>query len=185
MEDRQIVELYWQRNENAIAHTQTKYGSYLHTIAYNILYDREDSKESVNDTYLAAWNSIPPHKPQVLSTYLGKLTRRIAIDLFRKKNAQKRSMGEYALSLEELSACISDSNTVQAQVDRQLLSQAIAAYLQQESPEARTVFIGRYYYLDPVKKIAGYCRMTEAKVKILLYRTRQGLKLHLEQEGFL
>ncbi len=185
MQDSQIVEFYWNRNEKAIALTQAKYGSYLHTIAYNILYDREDSKESVNDTYLAAWNSIPPHKPQVLSTYLGKLARRIAIDLFRKKNSQKRSAGEYALSLEELQDCISHCDTPEAQLDTQLLSQAIAAYLQTLSVEARNVFLGRYYYLDPVKKIAAYCHMTESKVKILLYRTRQGLKDYLHKEGYL
>ena len=99
MEDRQIVALYWDRNEAAIDHTDKKYGKYLAKIAFNILSDREDTQESVNDTYLAAWNSIPPNKPTVLSTYLGKLTRRISIDRFRKKSSQKRGGGEYALSL--------------------------------------------------------------------------------------
>ena len=94
MQDSQIVELYWNRNESAIDQTDKKYGRYLTKIAYNILADREDSMESVNDTYLAAWDSMPPHKPEVLSTYLGKLTRRISIDLFRKKSSQKRGGGE-------------------------------------------------------------------------------------------
>lgn len=183
MEDSQIVSLYWQRDEVAIDHTEKKYGQYLTAIAYNILADREDSHESVNDTYLAAWNSMPPQKPQVLSTYLGKLTRRISIDLFRKRTSQKRGGSEYALSLEELGECIGSNSTEEA-LDAQLLSQAIAGFLQTLSPEARNVFLCRYYYLDPVKKIAGYCGISEAKVKILLHRTRQGLWEHLQKEGF-
>ena len=182
MEDRQIVSLYWERNEAAIDHTDKKYGTYLTKIAYNILADREDSRESVNDTYLAAWNSMPPHRPEVLSTYLGKLTRRISIDRFRRKHSQKRSGSEYALSLQELGDCIG-SNTTEETVELQFLTDAIAQYLQDISQEARTVFIGRYYYLDPVKKIADYCRISESKVKILLYRTRQGLWEHLQKEG--
>jgi RNA polymerase sigma-70 factor (ECF subfamily) len=184
MQDSQIVELYWNRNESAIDQTDKKYGRYLTKIAYNILADREDSMESVNDTYLAAWDSMPPHKPEVLSTYLGKLTRRISIDLFRKKSSQKRGGGEYTLSLQELEECISGGNTTEQALDLQLLSQAIEGYLRSISEEARNVFLCRYYYLDPVKKIAGYCHISESKVKILLYRTRQGLWEHLRKEGF-
>lgn len=183
LEDSQIVSLYWDRDETAIDHTEKKYGKYLAKIAYNILADREDSQESVNDTYLAAWDSMPPHRPEVLSTYLGKLTRRISIDLFRKKNSQKRGSGEYILSLQELGDCVG-SNTTQQTVDMQLLTDAIEQYLRNLSPEARNVFIGRYYYLDPVKKIAAYCHISESKAKILLYRTRQGLWEHLQKEGF-
>ncbi len=185
MQDTEIVELYWQRDERAIACTDKKYRHYLHTIAYNILNSREDSQESVNDTYLAAWDSIPPHKPQVLSTYLGKLTRRISIDLFRKRNAQKRAGSEYALSLDELNECLSAGDTTQQALDSGLLADAIAAYLKTLPQEARNVFLGRYYYLDPVAKIAQYCRISQSKVKILLYRTRQGLGQHLKEEGFL
>ncbi len=185
MDDTEIVGLYWQRDEAAIACTDKKYRHYLNTIAYNILYNREDSQESVNDTYLAAWNSIPPHNPLVLSTYLGKLTRRISIDMYRKKNSQKRSGSEYALSLEELSDCLSAGDTTVQETDCQMLSDAIAAYLKALPQEARTVFLGRYYYLDPVAKIAGYCRISQSKVKILLYRTRQSLGQYLKEEGFL
>lgn len=184
MEDSQIVSLYWDRDETAIEHTQKKYGKYLAKIAYNILADREDSQESVNDTYLAAWNSMPPHRPQVLSTYLGKLTRRISIDLFRKRNSQKRGSGEYTISLQELGGCISSGDTTQQAMDMQLLSGAIETYLRSISQEARNVFLGRYYYLDPVKKIAAYCNITESKAKMLLHRTRQGLWEHLRKEGF-
>jgi len=184
MEDSRIVSLYWDRDETAIEQTDRKYGRYLTKIAYNILADREDSKESVNDTYLAAWDSMPPHRPDVLSTYLGKLTRRISIDLFRRKTSQKRGGGEYALSLQELEDCISGGNTTEQALDMQLLSETIAQYLRTVTEEARNVFIDRYYYLDPVKQIASYCRISESKVKILLYRTRQGLWEHLQKEGF-
>lgn len=184
MEDSQIVKLYWDREEAAIVLTDKKYGPYLTKIAYNILADREDSQESVNDTYLAAWDSIPPHRPQVLSTYLGKLTRRISIDLFRRKTSQKRGGGEYALSLQELGDYISGGNTTEQALDIQLLSEAIQRYLRSVSQEARNVFLGRYYYLDPVKTIAGYCCISESKVKILLYRIRQGLWEYLQKEGF-
>ena len=184
MQDSQIVALYWDRDEAAIDQTEKKYGQYLTTIANNILSDREDSMESVNDTYLAAWDSMPPHKPQVLSTYLGKLTRRISIDLLRRKTSQKRGGSEYTLSLQELEECISGGNTTEQALDMQLLSQAIETYLRSVSQEARNVFLCRYYYLDPVKKIAAYCRISESKAKILLYRTRQGLLEHLRKEGF-
>ena len=99
MNDETIVELYWQRQERAITETQKKYGPYLHQIANNILQNREDSQESVNDTYLAAWNSIPPHRPQILRAYLVKLIRRIAIDCYRKRNRDRRKDDQYALSL--------------------------------------------------------------------------------------
>ena len=182
LEDSQIVSLYWDRNEAAIEHTDQKYGKYLTKIAFNILADREDSLESVNDTYLTAWNSMPPHRPETLSTYLGKLTRRISIDCFRRKHSQKRGGSEYTLSLQELGDCIG-SNTTEETVELQLLTDAIADYLRQISQEAKNVFIGRYYYLDPVKEIARYCHISESKVKILLHRTRQGLWDHLQREG--
>lgn len=185
MEDSQIVSLYWDRNETAIAQTEKKYGVYLSKIAYNILADREDTQESVNDTYLAAWNSIPPHRPSILSTYLGKLTRRISIDLFRKKNSQKRSAGEYALSLEELEDCVSGGNSTEETVELAQLSQSIGQYLRSVSQEARNVFLCRYYYLDSISQIAATCSMTESKVKVLLHRTRQGLHNHLKKEGYL
>ena len=185
MEDSQIVALYFDRNEAAIDQKEKKYGRYLVKIAFNILADREDSQESVNDTYLAAWNSIPPNRPQILSTYLGKLTRRISIDLLRKRTAQKRGPGEYALSLDELDSCITGGDTTQQAVECQQLAQAIESYLRALGQEARNVFIARYYFLDPIKKIAGYCHITESKVKILLHRTRQGLREHLQKEGFL
>lgn len=184
MEDSAIVQLYWDRDESAISQTQSKYQQYLMKIADNILSDREDSLESVNDTYLAAWNSMPPQRPAVLRTYLGKLTRRISIDLFRKNTGKKRGGCEYTLSLEELGDCCSGGADPQQELECKALAEAIATFLYSQPQQAQHVFVGRYYYMDPVKEIARYCRISESKVKVLLYRTRQALRLHLEKEGF-
>ncbi len=184
MEDEQIVSLYWARNEGAIRETQTKYDNYLGKIAYNILADYEDSRESVNDTYLAAWNSMPPHRPSVLSTYLAKITRRLSIDVFRRRNREKRKASEYAVSLSELEECVSGGNTTEEAVNVKLLADAIGIYLRLQPEEVRNAFIGRYYFLDPLKEVAAYCGMTESKAKTVLYRTRLGLKAYLEKEGF-
>ena len=151
--------------------------------SYNILSDLEDSKESVNDTYMKAWNSMPPHRPGVLSSYLGKITRQLSIDIFRTRNRVKRQASEYAVSLSELEECISGGTTEQ-EVELHLLADAINAYLGTISKEARTTFVGRYYYMDSIKEIAAYHDISESKVKSMLYRTRQGLKIYLKGEGF-
>jgi len=184
MDDEQIVSLYWEREESAISETERKYDRYLTKIAYNILYDREDSRESVNDTYLAAWESMPPHRPSVLSAYLAKLTRRISIDRFRLKTRQKRIPSEYMISLSELDECVSGGNPTEEIINVKLLSDAIGVFLRTQSPEVRTAFLGRYYFLDSVKEVAAYCGMTESKCKTLLHRTRLGLKEYLRKEGF-
>lgn len=184
MEDEKIVDLYWQRSESAIRETEIKYDRYLTKIAYNILANTEDSRESVNDTYLAAWNSMPPHRPGVLSTYLGKLTRRISIDCFRRRTRQKRGGSEYELSLSELGDCVSGGNTTEEIVNVKLLADAIGIFLRLQSEEARNAFIGRYYYLDSLKEVAAYCGMTESKCKSLLHRTRLGLREYLTKEGY-
>lgn len=184
MEDEKIVSLYWEREESAISETEKKYDRYLTKIAYNILYDREDSRESVNDTYLAAWESMPPHRPSVLSAYLAKLTRRISIDRFRLKTRQKRIPSEYMISLSELDECVSGGNPTEEIINVRLLADAIGVFLRTQSTEVRTAFLGRYYFLDPVKEVAAYCGMTESKCKSLLHRTRLGLKDYLRKEGF-
>ena len=184
MQDEQIVDLYWKRDENALRETEVRYGHYLTKIAYNILFDREDSKESVNDTYLKAWNSMPPQKPSVLATYLGKITRQVSIDIFRAKNRQKRQASQYVLSLSELDECVSGRDDTENLVDVHLLAEAIGRYLFQLSPEARNLFVGRYYYFDSLKEVAAYYDFSESKAKSMLYRTRIGLKKYLEQEGF-
>ena len=185
MEDEQIVSLYWDRDERAIRETETKYSRYLTKIAYNVLSDYEDSRESVNDTYLAAWNSMPPHRPGVLSTYLAKITRRLSITRFRHRNRDKRKGSEYAISLSELEDCVSAGNTTEEAVNVKLLADAIGIWLRLQPEEIRNAFIGRYYFLDPLKEVAAYCGMTESKAKTVLYRARLGLKEYLTKEGFI
>ena len=184
MEDWEIVALYWDRDQEAIAHTQRQYGSYLYKIAWQVLADREDSEESVNDTYLRAWHSMPPQRPKALLAYLSKLARQAAIDIFRKRNSKKRQASQYACSLEELEECLSDGNRTERDADLNLLTGAIGAYLMTLSDEARNLFIGRYYFADSLREAAGYCGMSESKAKSMLYRTRIGLREHLRREGF-
>ena len=185
MHDDNIVSLYFARDEAAIRETEKNCGQYLSKSAYNILYDREDCRESVNDTYLSAWESIPPKKPDMLSTYLAKITRRISIDILRKKSRIKRLPSEYTVSLSELEEALSGGNTTEAEIDTRLLAAAINGYLRTLPKEARNAFIGRYYFADSIKEIAAYSHTSEAKIKSLLYRTRNKLRLYLEQEGFM
>ena len=182
MDDGMIVSLYWERNENAIRETEIKYSRYLTKIAYNTLADMEDSKESVNDTYLKAWNSMPEHRPSVLSTYLGKITRQAAIDIFRKRNSKKRYGSEYALSLLELTECVPAADNPEKEWELQELGRTINAYLHTISQDACHVFV-RYYFMDSIREISMCFNMSESKTKSLLYRTRLDLKAHLEQKG--
>ena len=184
MQDEMIVSLYWQRGENAISETERKYGRYLTKIAHNILSDWEDSKETVNDTYLKAWNSMPTHKPSILSTYLGKITRQLSIDVFRTRNREKRKSSEYAISLSELEDCVSGSETTEQSVELKMLGEAINAYLRTLPAEAQNTFVGRYYFADSIREVADYYGVSEPKVKSMLYRTRQGLKKYLQKEGY-
>ena len=184
VKDQEIVSLYWDRNEDAIHQTQMKYGAYLAKVSYNILADFEDSKECVNDTYLAAWNSMPSKRPNNLATYLGKITRQISIDVFRKKHREKRYASEYAISLDELGDSFSDGTTPEQELDVKLLDEAINRFVCALPKLTQRAFVGRYYFFDSIKDIATYCGMTESKVKVLLFRTRQKLKSSLKKEGF-
>ena len=141
MDDARIVELYWERNENAILETANKYGSYLNSISYNILVNSEDAQECVNDTYHDAWNSMPPHRPSILSTFLGKITRRLAIDRFRKKKAVKRGGSEITLALEELEDCVAGSSDVEREYERQEVIELINRFLQSLPDTERKVFL--------------------------------------------
>jgi len=184
MNDDAIVELYWQRDESAITVTQEEYNAYLMKIARNILNDIEDSEESVNDTYLAAWNLIPPQKPSVLSTYLGKLTRRIAISMFRKRNAAKRQGSEFALSISEVEEIMTDHANPEKALEAKQLGVLLNTFLRSLNTDERNTFIGRYYYMDSLKEVAEYCGMRESKAKTVLFRTRQKLKEYLREEGY-
>lgn len=185
MEDQQIVDLYWQRDQLAIEHTQKKYGRYLAKVAYQILYDLEDCAESVNDTYMAAWNAMPPHRPVSLCAFLSKLTRRISIDRLRKKQSAKRGGGEYETSLEELGQCLPGGHDPEETVNRRELVKTIEAFLLTLPEKTRNVFIGRYFYMDSVKEVARYCGLTESNAKVTLHRTRAALSEYLKEEGYL
>lgn len=186
MEDHEIVALYWAREETAIAETQDKYSRYLTKIAYNILADVQDSGECVNDTYFRAWNSIPPHRPCVLSTYLGKITRQLSIDRLRRQHSKKREGSQYELSWEELSDCIAD-HTVQPEqeVEAEQLAAAINTFLYTLPQQTRNLFVCRYYFMDSIRDIAGYTGFGESKIKSILYRTRLRLRDYLDKEGLL
>lgn len=184
MKDADIVDLYWNREENAITETSKKYEAYLNKVAYNILQDLQDSQECVNDTYLKAWNGIPPNRPAVLSTFLAKITRRLAIDKYRKKKSQKHIDSEYAISLTEIEETLEGNSSLENVFDEKVLGEAINRFLMTLPNDARNAFIGRYYFFDPLKEVAAYCGMSEAKAKSLLYRTRIKLKEYLQKEGF-
>ena len=184
MHDEQIVQLFLDRDETAISAAREKYGSYLYTVANNILSCREDSMECVNDTYFAAWNSIPPHKPQVLQTYLCKLIRRISVDRYRKNNRQKRGGTSLEVSLSELSECISGGVTPGDVLEYKRLGKSISDYLRTVSETDRRLFICRYYFMDSLCDSARYCGVRETAAKTILYRTRCGLREYLKKEGF-
>lgn len=184
MDDKRIVDLYFERSERAIVETASRYGNYCYSIAYNILASNEDAEESVNDTYNAAWNSMPPHRPSVLSTFLGKITRRISIDRWRKRNAGKRGGGEMPLVLEELQDCVADEKSVETEYEKQQLSVIINRFVTALPETEQQVFLCRYWYMDPVNSICRQFGFSESKVKSMLFRTREKLRVVLEKEGF-
>lgn len=184
MTDSEIVDLYWDRNTIAVDHTKQKYEHYLTKTAYNILADWTDCEECVNDTYLAAWNSMPEHRPGILSTYLGKITRQISIDVFRRKNSMKRYASEYAMSLEELGDTFADGHSIENEYEAKQLDESIRHFLKSLPEDTRNLFIGRYYFFDSLKTAAAYCGMSESKAKSMLYRTRQSLRDYLIKEGY-
>ena len=183
MDDTQIIELYWARAESAVAETAKRYGRYCHTIAHNILHSDEDSEECVNDTYLRAWESIPPMRPERLSTFLGKITRNLSLDRYRRDNAEKRGGGEVPLALEELQECLPAGDGEDLAVDDLLLADIFNRFLSALTPEARKFFVRRYWYLSPVKEIARSYGVGESKVKMSLQRSRNALKKLLTKEG--
>lgn len=184
MDDKRIVELYWKRSERAIAETQSKYGSYCYSIAYNILNSNEDAEESVNDTYNDTWNSIPPCRPSILSTFLGKITRRISIDRWRKHNAQKRGGGEMTLVLDELQECVAGEKTVEQEFERKHLSDVVNYFVMALPRTEQKVFLCRYWYMDSINSICKQFGFSESKVKSMLFRIREKLRVTLEKEGF-
>ena len=184
MEDSKIVDLYWNRDQEAIAQTADKYGKYCTAIAKNILGNEEDAKECVNDTYLQAWNAMPDMRPAVLSTFLGKITRNLAFNRYKHHHAKKRGGSEIPLVLDELSDCISGTNTVEQEANYLELVRAIDKFLDALSPKKRKLFVCRYWYADSIAKIARQQGMKETAVSMTLSRIRNDLKEYLEKGGF-
>ena len=183
MEDEKIIELYFQRSEDAIPETELKYGSRCRAVAYNILASREDSEECVNDTWLKTWEVIPPTRPERLSTFLGKITRNLALHRYEKYNAAKRGAGQVALTLHELEECIPARENVERVVDDLVLTESLNDFLAGLPVETRQIFVRRYWHLRSVREIAREYRISESKVKVTLFRTRRKLRQLLEKEG--
>lgn len=183
MEDHKIVDLFWMRSEQAIAETSSRYGKYCYSIAYNILSDGRDADEAVNDTYMGAWNSMPPHRPSILRTFLGKITRRISLKKYRDANRDKRGGGIVALAFDELSECIPAAESTEEQVMAMELSEILNRFVAGLPDAERRVFLCRYWYFDSIDTISRDFNFSTGKVKSMLHRTRVKLLHYLRQEG--
>ena len=179
MDDTQIVNLYWERSERAISASSDKYGPYCRTIAHNILRSPEDTEECVNDTWLNAWNSMPPQRPGRLRAFLGRITRNLALDRYSYNHAQKRC-GEVDALLSELQECIADRTD---RFEERYVAEAISAFLRKQPEQKRMVFLRRYWYADSIEAIARRGHMSQSQVKSMLFRMRAALRAHLEKEG--
>ena len=183
MKDNEIIELYWNRDEAAINATADTYGNYCYSIAYNILYNNEDAEECVNDTWMNAWKSIPPNRPNRLSTYLGKITRNLSLNRYKLLTTQKRGKGQVELALSELEKCVPSQTDLDQITDEMVLVSAIEAFLFAQPRTERNIFVGRYWYLYSIRDLAVAYHMSKSKVASMLHRMRTKLKLHLEKEG--
>ena len=183
MEDEKILDLYWQRDEEAIRATEQKYGRYLYAIAYRILGSRADTEECVNDVYLDAWERMPPHRPSVLSSFLGMLSRRRALDKWRRMHAARRGGREVALSLSELEECLPGEDGVTDGIEVQELAVRISAFLRTLPEVEANIFLRRYWYMDSIAAIARRYRFGISCTKMILFRTRKNLAEYLKKEG--
>lgn len=182
--DTDIIELYFSRNEKAIAESAAKYGNYCTSIAYRILNDRSDAEECVNDAYRSAWNEIPPKRPSALRLFLGRLTRNTALDRYREKRAKKRGGGITALAFEELDSCIPSDFSVEEQTDAISLTDTLNSFLGGLDTKKRVIFIQRYWYFMSVEEISLDSGYSKSDIRTTLFRTREKLREHLEKEGF-
>lgn len=181
MEDRKIVELYWERSEDAISETQKKYGKYCHSIAYGILCSNEDAEECVNDAYSRLWKSIPPRRPKHLSAFIAKITRNLALDRYDRSNAQKRGGNTEEVYL-EFEECVPDTKAENL-ADKLALKTAVNGFLSSLGSQERKLFMRRYWYFGSIKDIADEFGLSESAVKTSLFRTRMRFKAYLENEG--
>ncbi len=184
MEDEKIVRLYWDRDEQAIAESSAKYGAYCGSIAGNILESASDAEECVNDTWLRAWNAMPPHRPSLLSVFLGKITRNLAFDRYKALRRNKRGGGQMELVLDELSECVSGRDDPENSWQAEELRREIDAFLQGLPEEQRAMFLLRYWYADSIRVIAARFGRSENSVSVALSRMRAKLKNHLHERGY-
>jgi len=180
MEDEKIIELYWNRDEEALRLTNEKYGFFCFAIANNILRSEEDSKECVNDTWFKVWLVIPPQRPSFFKAFLGRITRNLSLDRYRRSRAAKRGGGMDAI-YEELGECIGAEDPDRAEM--LAITDALNRFLQGISHDSRIIFVRRYWFADSVKQIAQRYGMGESKVKSSLMRSRAKLRQFLEEEG--
>ena len=185
MNDQQIIDLYWRRSEDAVRETEAKYGPYCRTVAGNILADRLDAEECVSDAWLRAWNAMPPHRPNKLRLFLGKLTRSAACDALRSRTARKRGGGECLLALEELGECVPPVPGAARAVEERELAEILSRFLRALPERDCNVFLRRYWYAEPLEEIARRYGMKLNTVKTRLFRIRGRLRDYLEKEGIL
>lgn len=185
MEDSEIISLYWARDQQAITESDGKYGTYCASIARNILGSPEDAEECVNDTWLRAWNAIPPQRPQILSAFFGRVTRNLAFDRYRSRSAEKRGGAESALVLDELRDCVSGRDEMEQQQDANALMEDLNAFLRTLPTEKRRLFLRRYFYAESISEIAGRFGMKENRVAVSLHRMRKQLRAYLLERGYI
>ncbi len=183
MDDCTIVDLYWARDERAIAESANKYGRMLMSLSYSLLSSREDAEECVNDTYLDAWGAMPEARPDHLGAFLSKITRRISVDRFREKHREKRGGMDNLLS--ELSECVPGGQSPAEEYENKQISEEINAFLASLTKEKRVMFVLRYFYAKPIGEIALRLQMSESKIKTTLHRLRLELRERLEEQNLL
>ena len=183
MDDNEIIELFWRRDQRAVAEAADKYGGYCRAIAGRILPAREDAEECVNDALYRVWEAIPPQRPRSLSAFLGRLTRNLSLDRWRQDAARKRGGGETAVALSELEECIPAPGGVEEELDARLLADCVERFVRSLPDTERRVFLRRYWYLCSVKEVAAQGGMSVSKAASMLYRLRKSLKKYLAKEG--
>lgn len=181
--DEEIIELYWNRDERAVEETDLKYRKYLFTIAYNILYSNEDSEECLNDTYMGAWQAIPPQRPLNLKAFLTTIAHRVAINRYNKSKSQKRIPSNLTSALEELDYMLGE-DSINSEIDAKHLGEIISAYLKTLSKRQRYIFMSRYYMAEPIEKIASDLSVSKSTVNKEIVSIKVGLKNALEKEGY-
>lgn len=185
MEDAAIVALYWERNQDAIEQSRLKYGAYCMAVSQNILGSPQDAEECVSDTWLRAWNAMPPHRPSALRMFLAKITRNLSFSRFRRLAAQKRGGGTIDAVLDELAGVIADQSSVDDAVDARALGETVRLFIRELPDRERDVFLRRYFFTESIREIAAAYGITENHTAVILNRTRGKLRLHLIREGFL